>query len=248
MSSFGHCRTRRLRLHPQTRRGAGRPSHRRPARPVRSGSAAHCMRPPAKRHARQPAGNLPGRHPRGTPAHTGNRPMRPSRRRHRRTPPDRRAQRRVQPWPRPGQASSQLPGRLRPCAHGDSHAFVSSRTPLRLPGQASRIVRGLSSPSLSIRARAVFPCTGFEIFFGAAKKKRGEPKTMAFTPSQGASSFAQQTDAGSTTGTRPQPRDRGVDCFLVSQLTAQESSSRRARATFPGTFGCRARPYGERSH
>ena len=138
---------------------AGRPSHRRPARPVRSGSAAHCMRLPAMRHARQPAGNLPGRHPRGTPAHTANRPMRPSRRKPQRMLPDRQARHRVQPWPWPGQASSQLPGQLRPCAHGDSHAFVSSRTPLRLPGQASRIVRGLSSPSLSIRARAAFPCT-----------------------------------------------------------------------------------------
>ena len=97
--SFGHCRTRRLRLHPQTRRGAGRPSHRQPAWLVRNGSAAHCMYLPAMRHARQPAGNLPGRYPRDTPAHTGNRPMRPSQHKPQRTLPDRQVRRRVRPWP-----------------------------------------------------------------------------------------------------------------------------------------------------
>lgn len=67
-----------------------------------------------------------------------------------------------------------------------------------------------------------FLARDFKYFWTA--KKRGGPTAMAFTPSQGASSFAQQADAGSTTGTRPQPKDRGVDRFLVSQLATRESS------------------------
>ena len=91
-----------------------------------------------------------------------------------------------------------------------------------------------------------FLARDFKYFWTA--KKRGEPTAMAFTPSQGASSFAQRADVCSATGTHSQPRDRGADRFLVSQTSARESSSRRTRATAPGTSGCRVQPYGERSH
>ena len=140
--SFGNCRTRRRRLRPQTRRGAERPNRRPPAQSERNGSEGRCMCPPAMRHACQPAGNLPGRHPRNTPAHTGNRPTRPSRCKPQRPLPDRQAQRRARLSQLQVQRSLQLPGRLRPYPRGDSHAFVPSRTPLHLPGQASRIARG----------------------------------------------------------------------------------------------------------
>ena len=91
-----------------------------------------------------------------------------------------------------------------------------------------------------------FLARDFKYFWTA--KKRGEPTAMAFTPSQGASSFAQRADVCSATGTHSQPRDRGADRFLVSQTSARESSSRRTRATAPGTSGCRVQPYGEPSH
>ena len=91
-----------------------------------------------------------------------------------------------------------------------------------------------------------FLARDFKYFWTA--KKRGEPTAMAFTPSQGASSFAQRADVCSATGTHSQPRDRGADRFLVSQTSARESSSRRTLATSPGTSGRQARPYGEPSH
>lgn len=171
--SFGHCRTRRRRLHPQTHRGAGQPSHRQPARPVRNGSATHCTCLPAMRRVRRLAGNLFGPHLRGMPAHTGNRPRQPLRRRRRHTLRGRRGQRRARPSQPRVQGSLQLPGQLQPYTHGDSHAFVSSRTPLHLPGRRLVLRGGFCPLHYQYEPGPRFLARDFKSFFQAIKRRSG---------------------------------------------------------------------------
>ena len=85
-------------------------------------------------------------------------------------------------------------------------------------------------------------------FFKQPRKNEGNPRPWRSLQAKERAHSRNEPASPRPRAPTPQPRNRGADRFLVSQTSARESSSRRARATAPGTSGCRVQPYGERSH